>query len=552
MPAKSDKIRPLLEKFTPPITKEMDMYSIKLSKIFKARIVHGRGMTHPLALRIFFKLIVVLAALASLAAPSWVMAQKTTLIAPPNFDAVDEFVQAEMEAVGIPGLELVIVHEDQIVHSRGFGIADPSGRAVTQQTPFNIGSVTKTFTALAIMQLVEAGKIELDAPVQRYLPWFRVADPDASARIRVLDLLNHTSGIPESAGNDYPEKNDTSDTALEQRVRSLDNVQLNHPVGSRWEYSNANYDTLGLIVQVVSAQPYETYLQENIFTPLEMSNTFSSQNDALQHGLATGYRMWFGIPLPYAEPAPRPHRPSGSQFSTAEDLAHLLIAHLNDGNYKNNSVLSKEGVHTMQNSPVSTGFGCGTYSMHWGHGSSCDSSTLGLSGDAANFKARILLSPDDKWAVVLLMNTQVFSINGPRQERIKDGVFSLLLGEAPVTNPSHNMQIISGIGLIAIVTMLLIAGMVRSFLRLQRRKKHPQESLHVMRHVVIPLAFEALWIIILIGIVNFAAGSRSSEPLSFMLENIPELGWLIVLSAAIALGWGILRTLWSYLALRAR
>src|SRR6266480_3482263 len=88
----------------------------------------------------------------------------------------------------------------QIVHLNGFGEADQSGRAVTAQTPFVIGSMTKSFTALAIMQLVEAGKIQLDAPVQRYLPWFRVADPTASARITVRNLLNQTSGIPTSAG----------------------------------------------------------------------------------------------------------------------------------------------------------------------------------------------------------------------------------------------------------------------------------------------------------------------------------------------------------------
>ena len=87
-----------------------------------------------------------------------------------DFAAIDAFVEKEMEAQRIPGLALGIVQGDQIVHLKGFGIADPSGRAVTPQTPFIIGSLSKSFTALAIMQLVEEGKVELDAPVQRYLP----------------------------------------------------------------------------------------------------------------------------------------------------------------------------------------------------------------------------------------------------------------------------------------------------------------------------------------------------------------------------------------------
>ena len=93
----------------------------------------------------------------------------------PDFAAIDRYVEQEMQATRLPGLALGIVQGDQIVHLKGFGSADPTGRAVTPHTPFILGSVSKSLTALAVMQLVEAGKVELDAPVQRYLPWFRVA-----------------------------------------------------------------------------------------------------------------------------------------------------------------------------------------------------------------------------------------------------------------------------------------------------------------------------------------------------------------------------------------
>ncbi|MEJ2708934.1 MAG: serine hydrolase [Anaerolineales bacterium] len=99
-----------------------------------------------------------------------------------------------MRSNRIPGLALAIVKGDQIVYLKGYGRTDQSGRPVTPKTPFLIGSVTKPFTALAVMQLVEAGKVELDAPVQRYIPWFRVADPMASAQITVRMLINQTSG----------------------------------------------------------------------------------------------------------------------------------------------------------------------------------------------------------------------------------------------------------------------------------------------------------------------------------------------------------------------
>jgi CubicO group peptidase (beta-lactamase class C family) len=101
-----------------------------------------------------------------------------------DYDAIDAYVEGQMQRLNIPGVSLAIVEGDRIVHLRGFGRARPGGEAPTPETPFFIGSLTKSFTALAVMQLVEAGKVELDAPVQRYLPWFD-GGPQASAQITV-------------------------------------------------------------------------------------------------------------------------------------------------------------------------------------------------------------------------------------------------------------------------------------------------------------------------------------------------------------------------------
>jgi CubicO group peptidase (beta-lactamase class C family) len=175
-----------------------------------------------------------------------------------EYASIERFVQDEMAAQRIPGLALAIVKDDRIAYMRGFGKADDSGRAVTPQTPFIIGSVSKSFTALAIMQLVEAGKVELDTPVQRYLPWFRVADEKASAEITVRHLLNQTSGLSTKTGRSFQGSGDTSDAALENAVRKLRNVELTAPVGETYQYSTINYSILGLIVQTVSGRSYES------------------------------------------------------------------------------------------------------------------------------------------------------------------------------------------------------------------------------------------------------------------------------------------------------
>ena len=137
-----------------------------------------------------------------------------------------------MAAQRIPGLALGIVDGDRISYLRGFGTADDNRTKVTPQTPFIIGSVSKSLTAVAVMQLVEANRIELDAPVQRYLPWFRVADEKASAEITVRHLLNQTSGLSTKTGRTFQGDGDTSDTALEQAVRKLADVELSAAVGS--------------------------------------------------------------------------------------------------------------------------------------------------------------------------------------------------------------------------------------------------------------------------------------------------------------------------------
>ncbi len=111
------------------------------------------------------------------------------------FKTIDRYIENRMKTYKIPGIALGIVNDDSIVYLKGYGIADDNGRIVTPQTPFLLASVTKSFTALGIMQLVEEGKIDLDAPVQKYLPWFRVADVKASSKITVRHLLNQTSGF---------------------------------------------------------------------------------------------------------------------------------------------------------------------------------------------------------------------------------------------------------------------------------------------------------------------------------------------------------------------
>lgn len=268
-------------------------------------------------------------------------------------DKVDAYLARRIAEQRIPGLAIGIVDHNRIAHLGGFGVADPSGRPVSPVTPFILGSVSKSFTALAVMQLAEKGRIELDTKVCRYIPWFTLADA-SSQQITVRQLLNQTSGLSVETSEKYAASSDVSDGALENRVRDLRAQHLDRPVGSDFEYSGTNYAVLGLLVQIVSGQRFEEYVQEHIFTPLKMDHSYTSEIEAKRHGLATGYLYWFSFPRATQLPFNRGSVPQGYMISTAEDMSHYLIAQLNGGRYGDVQILSPAGIREMHRPAIAT------------------------------------------------------------------------------------------------------------------------------------------------------------------------------------------------------
>jgi CubicO group peptidase (beta-lactamase class C family) len=461
-----------------------------------------------------------------------------------RWSAIDTYVEQERQAARVPGIALGIVQGDRIVHLKGFGQADPSGRIVTAGVPFSIGSVTKSFTALAVMQLVEAGKIELDAPVQRYLPWFRVADPEASARITVRHLLHHTSGLPRTAGIEAATVGTTSDRALSDLVGSLSSAELSRPVGTTWQYSNAGYATLGLLVQTVSGQSYERYVEEHIFAPLQMERSFTVEEQARQAGLASGYRYWFGRPVAGTTPFPRGFLPAGHLMSSAEDMAHYLIAQLNDGRYGNASILSPAGIAEMQRGAVAVPDSGGDdirYGMGWFTGNRDGGAIVSHPGDTADFHADVLLMPESDWGIVMLMNANN-RVAGEHLRAIAYGVASLLHGQQPApveTNSSATDFLRIIVALAAGQTLV----MIWSVITLRRFAGRAVEGgaggwKSVVRHAVLPLLlYLPLALVFLVGVPMVFR-----YPWPMLLIFVPDVGWVALAAGVLALGWSLIRT----------
>jgi CubicO group peptidase (beta-lactamase class C family) len=452
-------------------------------------------------------------------------------------DRIDAYIHARMQTASIPGLALGVVYGDQVVYLKGYGIAGPDGRAVTAQTPFILGSTSKSFTALAIMQLVEAGKIDLDASVTTYLPWFRTDDAAASAHITVRNLLYQNSGLPTYEGRQGIADNDQSSMALENGVRALSSVPLSQPAGQGYEYANENYDILGLIVQTVAGQSYEDYIRAAIFAPLQMNHSAAALSDPAVADLATGYRHWLFWPVPFAAPYPRQMTPSGFLISTAEDMTHYLSAQLNGGVYGNHQLLSPQGIATLHTPGAKLG-PTSSYGMGWVIQGQPGATKVWHNGDVSNFHANLLLLPDQHIGIVILINVSQAYNNAAINVPI-EGVAAILLGERLTTSTNPPVTIITQVMLLAmlLISILWIVGSYRSIKRWRQRGELPPHGNHRFWRLYLPLAID----LGPVGLAWILLPAQFHTPMATIALFAPDVFVVIVTLTVLSLGWAMAR-----------
>jgi CubicO group peptidase (beta-lactamase class C family) len=456
-----------------------------------------------------------------------------------TYDAIDAYIERQMRRLSIPGVSLAIVEGNRIVHLRGFGKARSGGAAPSPQTPFVLGSTTKSFTALAVMQLVEAGAIELDAPAQRYLPWFRVADPLASAEITVRHLVYQTSGLPGLPGMIVLADLDNSLAAAERQARALSTLKLAHPPGVAFEYSNLNYNLLGLIVEAASGEPYADYMQRHIFTPLGMRHTYTSQVLAKQNDLAVGHRYWFTVPVAAPNlPAPRGSLASGQLISSAADMARYLIAHLNQGRCGNTQILSSVGIDELHHGVAeyrTMGMTVGKYAMGWFASQIGQTRVIWHGGNVPDFSSYMALLPEQKRGVVLLVNADHYGLP-PVLAEVGMGVAALLAGQRPA--PIKLGLIPWAMRALLLIPLLQIAGVAAS-LRLLRRWRmnpalRPSRGRVWVQHILLPLFPNLL-------LAAAPLVLRASRLGRFMALFVPDASWIAQICGGFAGVWAFLR-----------
>jgi CubicO group peptidase (beta-lactamase class C family) len=329
-----------------------------------------------------------------------------------DFATLDAVIEAQMQKHGLPGVALAVVENGQTVYLKGYGV-DGNGRPMTPQTQMLIGSQSKSFTALAIARLAEQGQLDLNTPVQTYIPWFRVADEAASARITLNHLLHHTSGLSDSGfGVVLP-----PETTPKQAVRSLARAQLTAPVGTKHQYFNLGYSVLSHIIEIVSGQTYAEYVGQHILTPLGMDSSTADPFHA--PNLSPGYTRLFGFAVPMREQIPVYGVGEGFIVSTAEDMARYAIAVMDD---------SAGLVSPKMMKRILTP-GLGSYGMGW---MIFDGGAKIVHGGAnQTFRTNVNIYPFRNRAFVLLTNQGYQVDHFISASQLTNSVEAIVLGRTP-------------------------------------------------------------------------------------------------------------------------
>ncbi|MCC6398526.1 MAG: beta-lactamase family protein [Bacteroidetes bacterium] len=319
---------------------------------------------------------------------------------------LEKWIEAQREYRGIPGLSIAVVYDQELVWSRGFGYADLKTKApVTPQTIFRIASITKTFTSTAILLLRDRGKLQLDDPVSRYLPWFTYRNrfPEGPA-VTIRQLLTHTSGLPRESA--FPYWTDYKFPTREELISAFHQQESVFEPETRFKYSNLGMSILGEVVAAVAGEPYDAFITKSILEPLHLSSTSVFPPADLRSRFATGYgrRKADGSRDETTFMDAKGITPAANISSTVEDLARFASFHMLEGRNTAGQLLKGSTLREMHRAHwVQPSWRSG-----WGLGFSVSKDdkrvTFGHGGWVGGNRSQLTISPKERVAVVVMVN----------------------------------------------------------------------------------------------------------------------------------------------------
>jgi CubicO group peptidase (beta-lactamase class C family) len=316
------------------------------------------------------------------------------------FDDVSAAVREAMEETATPGVAFGMLHEGE-EHVAGFGVTSVENPLeVTPETLFQIGSITKTFTGTAAMCLVEQGLLDLDTPLRTYLPELKLGDEGVASRATMRHLLTHTGGWI----GDYFDDFGSGDDALARIVDSLADLPQLTPLGEIWSYNNAGFYIAGRVVEVLTGKTYEQAVQDLLFAPLRLDNSFFFPEDVMTRRFAVGHHRAEKGPPTVARPWPvgRAIHAAGGIASDVSDLLRWARFHMSDGE----GVLTRASLDEMQRDQFAAESIFERVGIAWAISERTGARIVAHGGGTNGQIAAFFFAPEHDFAFALLTNHQ--------------------------------------------------------------------------------------------------------------------------------------------------
>lgn len=337
---------------------------------------------------------------------------------------IDTYLQKVVDRQQIPGLTLAATRNDTTVYARAFGFRNvATHEPMKPSSIFHWASVSKTFVATAVMQLVEKGEIKLDEKVIAYIPYFKQKDENYKD-ITIRQMLNHTSGIGDVEDYEW-DKPQNDEAAPERFVRSLENDNMLFGPGKDWSYSNTAFEILGVVITKVSGMPFEMYVKKNILKPLGMERS-SFIYPEIPDSLRVMGHLWAAKPIvSKVYPYNKIHAPSSTLNSNVLEMTYYAMANLHHGKYKNIQILSDSSYNLLWTNSVNLK-DKPAIGVSWFLNEHRGLKTVSHGGGDTGFRSFLLLVPEKNISVMVASNYELC-----RPGDIAHAILDLLLGEEP-------------------------------------------------------------------------------------------------------------------------
>ncbi|RWS42536.1 class A beta-lactamase-related serine hydrolase [Bacillus mycoides] len=378
---------------------------------------------------------------------------------------------------GVPGMSISILADDEVFYFSS-GYADrEKGLSASENTLYELASVSKAFTGMGILLLEEQGLLSMTDPIQKYLPWFTLkyqGKPVDMQNLTLNNFLHHTSGLTNIRHIQNIPQGNTPDM-LQKTVETLVDAELAFSPGEQYNYGTVNYDVLGLVIEIVSRQSYENFMKEQVFLPLGLHQTYVYKEDAQATGqLAQGYRSSFFITTPFNAPDYAGNKPAGYIISNTKDMARWMgiqMGIVQDIPEIFHRAIEKSHRGDMSVSAVNDMYYAAGWSVN------AEQTFIKHTGGNPNFSTEVAILPNERTAICLLSNGANTNIN------LVLKVKNILNGNLTQSYEISGTQLLDII-LSSTTIILCLLAVLLFFLGLRKRKTNEQQPMTKKRTIV--------------------------------------------------------------------